>query len=340
MRYATCIVLWSSVISVAPAAERSYPLGDGRGVLVLNVPDELDDDSMTLVPNGPAHIEFSADETGTRFSMTMGPLPPESKGGPMTTQPQLLKTLTRRMLQFYATPDTPPAEKKPEPFEGKNVRGYWFDITDEPWERVHGGGAVAVGNVIFEIRVEHRKDSPAAKLAREMLATATIDKNARPFQRRLRSVDRKWELVFDASGIQVTADDRSRDGKIRQMKGMDPEHGLVLSIYLEPAAKPGDEDATVVRDYYWSRQKEAPLTFKDVQQAGDKTAATLSYTFAEADQKNRHVYLARDTTWIDVHVSVTGNDPAGLKKMDDLIRSVHIESRDAVSAGATTRPAP
>ena len=183
MRFVIGIVLCISISTIASATEKIYSLGAGRGAIVLNVPDDWDDPSFAPQAgwDTPAHIQFSVNETDCRFSMTLEPFPPERKGGPATTHPNLLKTLTRRMYEWHTSPVAAKTADL-QPIEGNAAHGYWFDETENLSEFgvVQSGGAVAVGDVILKVEVMHQKESPATKLAREMLATARIDKDPKP----------------------------------------------------------------------------------------------------------------------------------------------------------------
>jgi hypothetical protein len=342
MRFAIGIVACVLFCSVAVAAEKMYWMGRGRGVLVLNVPDAWDDWSRAPDPgsNTPAQIAFSASENERieGFFMRVEPLRPDGKDGPITTQPAILETPTRQMC----------GGRLLEPVEGKSVRGYWFDRLEgiPEFGQAHSGGMVAVGNVVLKVEIRRQKDSPATKLAREMLAAATIDKSpqaeasalapaSQPSHRRLTSNDGQWDLVVDAPGMYSAMDTASRDGKKRMFSAIDSSGRRTLGVFREPAVNPNaGDDATTVRDHYWSPTIRPPPGVADVQRGGTKQAATLTYS-KFGTESHRHLYLVHGGMWVDVHVQVSAGDTSAIKAMSDLIASVHIEPHSA----AATKPA-
>jgi hypothetical protein len=354
------------ICGIAPAAEKMYSMGRGRGVLVLNVPDEWDDYSC---PPGegsdePAHIEFSAYESDQQFSMKVGPFPPPSKGGPLTTQPAMLKTLLRRMTE---NPIKPLDEKHLHPIEGKGARGYWVDGNEDAaeFDPIHqSGGVVGVGNVIVTVEIRHQKDSPSALLAREMLASATLDKSARTEaavaaaaaepMRRIQSPDGTWDLVFDA-GLQARPVAKTRDGKTRTLMTFDSSGLLWVTVLLEPAAKPeAGDDATVAREYYLAQQKRTPTTepirpyeisqemwpdVEDMAGARNGWVVRRSNGAIIGDQRRVcEVYLAHGGVWVTIYASTFASRGAEAVKaqraMDALFSGIHIEPRSPATKPA------
>jgi len=176
----------------------------------------------------------------------------------------------------------------------------------------------------------HQKDSKNLPTALEMLRTATVIKGAAGAAGanapaaanvvRVTSPDGKWALVFDLPDAQPADTDRSDDGKSTQLKTLAGQ--VICSAFIEPATKAGD--AKVVRAFYWSKERQAPLQYSNIKMLGDDKLAILEYTVDGTDP-NIHGYLVHEGTWIDIHLSRPAGTAADTAAMEKAIKSARFE---------------
>ncbi len=115
-----------------------------------------------------------------------------------------------------------------------------------------------------------------------------------------------WSLEIGAPGFTLQERNFSPDGTAARLSAHNKKRNLILSAFIEKAPRPGD--AKECREYYWSKAKESPLKKDDVKMSDAGSAALVEYivrenTGTEFIQKNINVYFAKDTYWIDVHLS-------------------------------------
>jgi hypothetical protein len=233
-------------------------------------------------------------------------------------------------------------EKKPTPLiavQGAGVRGYlsaYTDAADDPGEfRYVAAGVLACGEQALAVTVLYNdKESPDHTAAMDALKTLSIKApggdGAKPKPvaagadgLRAASVDGRWTLVVP--GKWKIEDDR-KNGKSRQMTATSADGGLFLSLFLEPAAGPGD--AKAARAFYLKRMRRNPDPMRNLKQPTAGEVAALEYDQGPSELKQHHLnaYLAHGGVWVDVHVSKVGYDEtADRAAIDALVKGIKIE---------------
>jgi hypothetical protein len=118
-----------------------------------------------------------------------------------------------------------------------------------------------------------------------------------------------------------------------QYAGENKETNINLSIFLEPAAQPGD--STVCRDYYLKRLEASPVKKDDPETSEKGDLAISQYMVKEMmglpmDQRHLNAYISRDDIWIDIHISkIRWEEEPDRPAFDAILDSVRFEEKAA-----------
>ncbi|MBM4143560.1 MAG: hypothetical protein FJ225_08235 [Lentisphaerae bacterium] len=118
-----------------------------------------------------------------------------------------------------------------------------------------------------------------------------------------------WSLEMAVPGFVVKEKEIAPSGQAARFYAVSEGSGVVLSGFLEKAAKKGDSKAC--RDHYWSRAKQSPFKKEQIGMRESGPMAIVEYIVPdylgkELRQKNLNAYLAEGDYWMDVHLSKTG----------------------------------
>jgi hypothetical protein len=137
-----------------------------------------------------------------------------------------------------------------------------------------------------------------------------------------------WELVLPVKGFEVTNDQISKDTKMRQFMATNADTGVEMSVFMEPADKPGD--SSTVRDVYWARAKQSPFKKEKIKLAKAGDYATVEYIVPSLEgvplnQKNMNIYVAHAGVWIDVHLSKVQYTEKDQPLFDEIVKGLKFE---------------
>ena len=314
------------------AAEKSFPIAK-HGDLVLNVPDGWTQTTdQGPLPGLPPTLKFSADSG--KFEMLVTPITARDNNPDFASPANAKKVAEatgKRMLSGSKENTLDLKELK-----GDHATVYYFTLTDkapDPGSFEYMTGATAgVGDLLLSVTMlHHQKDLPARQAGLDMLKSASqksapkqppADKSTGDI--RVSPPGANWELVIPSQGTQIVDDQSSDARKARQITATS-DSGLTLSIFLEPAQKPGD--STVVRSVYWTRARQSPIPKKNIRLAKTGDIATAEYTVPDLDQKNMNLYLSHENTWIDIHISKTSFTPADQALFDSILKNVKFQPK-------------
>jgi len=161
-----------------------------------------------------------------------------------------------------------------EPIEGPELSGFLFSLTDRTIKegkpkageyRYMTQGAGRLGDLLVTFTIlTHRSDEPGRDQALEMLkgtrrvaATEIVPPPAVSSLRKLTYPGKSWSLVLDLPGFEFDRRETRPDGTGLMVMGSNKETGLIISVFLEKAAKAGD--AVACRERYWKKGKRSPL---------------------------------------------------------------------------------
>jgi hypothetical protein len=194
---------------------------------------------------------------------------------------------------------------------------------------------IAVGDLCLSVTLfHHQKDLPARQTALEILKNATQKsfdpppRVGKPTTVRVASLDGKWQLVCSSIGLEITRDQTDEGRMMRQVNTIDKETGLEISVFLEPAAKPGD--STVARGFYWDRAQRIPLPMEQVKFSKSGDIAMFEYAITKArghtlNMRSINLFLVHEGVWIDVHISKALVTEKDQPVFEQIIKSVKIE---------------
>lgn len=315
---------------VSPAAhaaeEKTFPLGKGEALRVA-LPDGW---AAGTDDHTPPTITLKA-PTAKRVTIQITEVPG-------STADASLKKAATSTASFYA-PNSVEKKVTLEAVKGPAVRGYISSFTDsaaEPGEfRFVAAGNLASSKRTFVVTMLYNEkestDHTAALAALRSIAVVADAAAKAPAadkdELRVKSPDGRWTLVIPGKW---TAGEVSKpgDGKSCQLTAIS-EGGMMLSVFLEPEAKPRG-DAQAAREFYLQRMKRNPLGMDHLKKEVVGQVATLEYDQGMGDFKphNLNAYLAHAGIWVDVHVSKPDFDEKtdraelvalvkGLKAVDD-----------------------
>jgi hypothetical protein len=217
----------------------------GRGTVVLDLPSGWRD-SVRQPPQGlPPTIEF-APASGSDFSVLITILWKQSGGA--TTPEEIRKVVEASGTE--ALSGSVEKELKLQPLDGAEFAGLYYSLTDRTikegkrkegeW-RCMAQGSGSLGDLALTFTIlTHSADAPERSLALAMLKGARRGEATEPAK--------PWSLVMDLPGFQFDQRESSRDGTGLMVMGSNRETGLIISVYMEKAAKEGD---AVSHDGVW-----------------------------------------------------------------------------------------
>ena len=135
---------------------------------------------------------------------------------------------------------------------------------------------------------------------------------------------KNWSLLIDLPGFK-------REKGMGQYMGSHPETNVTVSIFLEPAAQPGD--STVCRDYYLNKLKASPAKMDDLATSEKGDMAISQYMIKEMmglpmDQQHLNAYISKDGIWIDIHLSkMNWQEESDRPAFDAILDSVRFEEK-------------
>jgi hypothetical protein len=232
----------------------------GRGTVVLDLPSGWRD-SVRQPPQGlPPTIEF-APASGSDFSVLITILWKQSGGA--TTPEEIRKVVEASGTE--ALSGSVEKELKLQPLDGAEFAGLYYSLTDRTikegkrkegeW-RCMAQGSGSLGDLALTFTIlTHSADAPERSLALAMLKGARRGEATEPAPpaagsslRKLTYPGKPWSLVMDLPGFQFDQRESSRDGTGLMVMGSNRETGLIISVYMEKAAKEGD---AVSHDGVW-----------------------------------------------------------------------------------------
>lgn len=136
-----------------------------------------------------------------------------------------------------------------------------------------------------------------------------------------------WALRIGTEGFTLDRNQTADDGYGRMMMASNPATGVILSVYLEKAPRKGNSrDA---REYYWEKSKKSPVKKDEIKLSDFGGLPIVEYFVkefqgAQINQKSVNAYLAKDDTWIDVHLSKVQFKPEDQPLFDTILKSLKI----------------
>jgi len=120
---------------------------------------------------------------------------------------------------------------------------------------------------------------------------------------RLDAPGKDWTLVMRVDGFAVETPELSPDGKSAAIGAEDKARGMMVTVFIEPAAKEGD--SKTAREVYRKRLSASPFKMEDATESKRGEWAVLEYMLKARgiNQKHINAYMAKDGMWIDVHFS-------------------------------------
>jgi hypothetical protein len=322
-------------IAAAPEekASRSFAVAD-HGEIQLSYPKAW----KVSVRQGPASLKLPPtimleSAEGQKFMVQITPIP--SRDGKAESMEGL-----RRMAEGRGQHDLQSSRETKidyQELKSESARGYYYSLTDKNPDsgefKYMTAAIVGVGDLVLNVTIlDNDPKRPQRQQAIEMLkaakqigaatqpAAAALVTNPPAKQLRVAAPGGKFELLMDQRDLQMLGEQGQGNSKAIMAAN---EDGWAVSIFLEPAAKPGD--ARVVRAFYEERLKRSPLKREELKLAGDAKKATTEYVIKDLEQKNINVYMVQEGTWVDVHISKTEFAPEERKMLDELVASIHVE---------------
>lgn len=144
-----------------------------------------------------------------------------------------------------------------------------------------------------------------------------------------------WSLEITATGFVVEEREIAPNGEAARLEAVNKASGVILSAFLEKAAKKGD--SKVCREYYWNRAKQSPFRKEQISMREVGSLAVVEYVVPnhlgqELNQKNVNAYLAEGEYWIDVHVSKAGYKAGGEDPLQPVLKGIRINHAYAPTA--------
>ena len=145
-----------------------------------------------------------------------------------------------------------------------------------------------------------------------------------PSLRKITFPGKSWALALDLPGFEFSRRDSRSDGKGISVFGSDDARGMVVTVFIEHAAGPGD--ARACRDYYLSKGQGGHLHRREVKLSERPGMALVEYYgprvgIAEIDnQKHVNAYLSHDGLWIDVHLSKMSYGPQDQERFNRILQ--------------------
>lgn len=148
---------------------------------------------------------------------------------------------------------------------------------------------------------------------------------------RLFHFDNDWVLKINLKDFKLQKNDYSYEKSFRNVYGFNAD-GLIVSVFIEPAAAEGD--SKVARQYYTDRLKQSPV-LRTAEKSSEKGPAAMYEYFVakfqdqEINQRHVNMYLVRDNLWIDIHISKVRYKEEDKALFDAIINSVSFAPKNA-----------
>jgi len=145
--------------------------------------------------------------------------------------------------------------------------------------------------------------------------------------RRLTFPGRAWSLVVDLPSFEFTRKQTRDDGRGIMVFGENSESNVLISIFIEEAAREGDHLAC--RKYYWKKLRRKGAKKSGMRLSERDGIALVEYLIEEAsgfrvNHKNVNAYLSHDGLWIDVHLSKVAYEESEWGLFEEVLRSIRI----------------
>jgi hypothetical protein len=322
----------------APQKTKNFAVPD-HGDLVATLPEGWNA-TIQQAPGLPGTtIEFDGDKAGD-VQVLVTAIPNGTRGHLKVDAGALKQLAQAQGTQLLATSKEP--ELRLDALKGVDSTGYFYNLTDKApdpgsFERMTQG-MIDVGDLLCTFTVlYHRPNQSQRTTALQMISTITEAQAAVPATNPSGlTIDgpsgAKWKLQLAANGFQTLQDDWSDDRKSRQFMATSNDSGLILSVFMEPALKPGS--GAVVRDVYWGRAKQSPMKKEQVKLSALKanSAAMVEYITPDLDgvpvnDRNENVYIAHDGVWLDIHLSKTGFIAADQHLFDEIVNHIQFVAK-------------
>lgn len=139
--------------------------------------------------------------------------------------------------------------------------------------------------------------------------------------------DLDWALEINCPTFEVERGEFNPNGPTWELMAKDRNTGMIMSIFVEPAANDGDKSDC--REYYWERLKSSPVNeeevvFKDQGETALAEYMIRKYRGVKLDQKHLNIYMAKDGFWIDIHLSKVNYREADRAHFDKVLASTRI----------------
>ena len=137
--------------------------------------------------------------------------------------------------------------------------------------------------------------------------------------------DRTWQLAIGQSNLQILQDEMSPDRRARHVSAVDPNTGMNIAIFLEPAATIGD--VRLARSFFFDRLRCSPLQIREDKFTEQGDIARVDYLLPDVNQRHANLYISKEGIWVDVHISVEDAQNEKLPLIDEIAKSVRIEAK-------------
>jgi hypothetical protein len=322
----------SAANTTAKTVARSFRIPN-HGDLVLNVPESWSYSVRTPKLGLPPTIEFLPGPP-KQFSALITVMPPAENAPADFNSPAKLRELADARVKSML-PSAKETAINLQDLEGEHATGHFFTVTDkrpEPGSFEYATPAVVgVGDLLLSVTIlHHQKEAPQRALALELLKSASQSPKAEA-----QDVLRIWSpvakapaLLLPGKGLAVLSERYDRARNSHEVMVVGEESGLVVSVFMEPAQKPGD--SAIVRDVYWGRAQRSPLKKQDVKLDTLGELATVTYLVPDVggqplNQKHLNLYAAPNGMWVDIHASKTGFEAKDQALFDDLAGQAKFE---------------
>jgi len=245
-------------------------------------------------------------------SLLFGPVP--EKGFTLRVSPFPGVADARKMAEALWNDRQGRDRKALQEYRGERRIVYWFAVPAKPapepgefrWLSV---GAAEIDNVLVTFNLLHDAEEPPERA----LTLQALGRARQVDDRKVRTAGsasvafggRPWALLVDVPGLVLERGGSRPDGSAVVM-GHSDEAGLVVSIFLEPAAGPGGP--VECRAALFEKALLSPTEKVAVARSERGNMAIGEYLVPrfegkEVQQKHVNAYLVRDGVWIDVHLS-------------------------------------
>jgi hypothetical protein len=275
----------------------------GHGDLNLRVPPEWSYSVRYPGPAAPPTIKFGAAGNKMTMLITAAPLPEKNKDFNSPAKTRSVAGLQLKQM----LPSAKETAVDLVDIKGDKAAGTCFTLTDKAPNpgsfECMTSAFVGTGNLLLGVTIlHHEKNAPEQIAAIEVLKSASQSPLAKPAMIRMNlGGEKQGTLSLPAGGLALEGMQYDAAHKAYQLIAEDHDKGLIVSIFAEPAPKPGD--AVAVRDLYWGRAQKSPIEKEGITLGKSGELATVQYMVPAAKQKNMNLYAVQNGVWIDVHIS-------------------------------------